>query len=391
MQSKIYSAAVGELAVTKLSKFIKATTLPDLGDWGKMKATEKRGALIKALGESSEARKEFVVFYGDETGSEQDWSEWETADLPSEGSAPDSTPDEAPEIIVGTSTPVEETTALEVVHTLPAAAPQFVEGKFDQMVADVAGLNAEDSDNNLREMEEQLEFQHLRMGVLLSHMQSSELYLTLGYATLRDYIVDRTGMQYRKAMFLLSNANAVKELGIPPAHLKGVSWSALRYIVQVMDKDNYKKWLEAAQNLTHVALIEEIRQAKAEAAGALPKPLAEGEEKPKPQSKLFNLFPDQKASVEAAIEKAKAEGHVESTGAALDLIAASYTGKPPTDSSVSSVMPDTTTEGLINVFSKMNADMGYDGLMVILAAIEVVWPDVDMSVELPTDVEVAAE
>jgi hypothetical protein len=398
MQFAIYSAAVSELAIPKLGKFVKehADTLTTLDGWSKMKAAEKREALLTALGAEAEARKAFVAFYFEETGSEQDWSEWETADLPEDAgltTVADET-DDTPEL------PLDGTDAGQSELELPAAPvaiigggtshPQFVEGAFEQIVSDVAGLDAENSDKNLRELSERQAFDNLRMGVLLSHIQSSQHYITLGYDNMRTYLSDQFGdtLQYRKAMFLISNANAVKELGISAKELEGVSWSALRYIVPVMNSDNYGYWLDAARNLTHVALREQIQHHKAKEAGALPAPGADDADKPKPKSKLFNLFPDQKATVDAAIEKAKAEGNVESAGAALDLIAASFTGKAPSNTSVASVMPDTTVDGLTKVFSKMNADQGMDGLMAILSALEAVWPDVEMHVHLP-EVEAA--
>lgn len=47
MQMKVYKAAVSELAVAKLTKFVKANadTLTGLDNWSKLKASEKREAL----------------------------------------------------------------------------------------------------------------------------------------------------------------------------------------------------------------------------------------------------------------------------------------------------------------------------------------------------------
>jgi hypothetical protein len=378
MQSLMYSSAVSELAITALSKFLKEkeATTGTIENWTKIKAGEKREAFKAMLEGNKEARKEFVVFYGDQTGTASDFSEWEQGDLPYlEGGG--GAAEEAPQTV-----PPATDTGLSVA-TAEGPVPQFVEGAFHQIVADVAGLSAQDSDTNLRQIEDNLEYEHLRMGILLAHIQHSEHYITLGYDNMREYLTAHTGLHYRKAMFLISNAKAVQEIGIEAKELKGVSWSALRYIVQVMTPENYKQWLEAAASSTHVSLIEQIRAYNAKQAGALPPPTTEGEDKPKPQSKLFNLYPDQKESVNAAIEKAKAEGNVESTGAALDLICASFTGKPPTDTTVGNVLPDTSVAGMINVFSKMNADQGIDGLLVVLEAVGGVWPDVDINVQLP--------
>lgn len=395
MNLSAYENAVTELSVPKLTEFMKANVdFEPIDGWSKMNAKTKRKTLVARFEGNKEYRKQFVAFYADATGTDADFSEWEQADIPFEGTEPETetvetdAPTETP-----AAAPAETSGASEVVSGAPPTVPHFVEGAFETIISDVAGLSAVESADNLKSLEDRLEFEHVRLGALLSHIQKQEHFKTLGFNTLKDYVEANTALDYRKAMFLIRNSDTVRELGISAEQLKGVSWSALRHIVLPMREQPSKaaEWLDAARSLTHVALIEQVKQFKAQQAGALPPPDKDGKVKASPSIKSFNLYPDQKATVEQAVAKAKSEANVESTGAALDYIAASYTGKPPSDSSISTVLPDLSEDGLINAFSKLKADLGNDGLMRVFAAIDKVWPDVSINVELPDDETVAAE
>lgn len=388
MQLTAYENAVKELAVPKLNAFLgEQKDIVEIDDWSTFKAKEKREALLEAFKQSKPLREQFVAYYAEVTGNESDFSEWETSDLPDDGGAEEEPKAEStpkgnsidPEDSQPTTTEVAQAT-----NYAPGKAPAFVEGAFAQIVSDVAGMDAHDSDQNLREMEDNLEFEHLRMGVLLSHIQKSNHYVTLGYDNMREYLAAHTGLHYRKAMFLISNANVVQELDIPAKELKGVSWSGLRHIVPVLNKENYKTWLEAARTLTHAALIDEVRTEVAKQQGALPAPdKEEGKPTEKAIGKTFNLFPEQKAIVDAAIEKAKIEGNVGSPAVALEFIAASYTGKPPSDTSISQVLPDLSDDGFNKMFSKVKADEGQEGAVRLLNLVAALWPEIDINVSIP--------
>lgn len=386
MQLPVYTTAIKELPVPKLNKFVKdmgeAGYTIAIDEWASMKAAAKRDALVAELQSNTaatELRKEFVAFYDAETGNENDWSEWETAELPLEGAPAETAPVE--------TAPVEAApaTAVAAPATAPSFAPQFVEGAFHQMVADVAGMSGEDAEANLDISENNSEFENLRAGILLGQIQATQYYAVLGFDNMRAYLAEkRPHLQYRKAMFLISNAATIKELDISEKELSGVSWAALRHVTGIMTAENYKEWLDAARSKTHAALIQSVKEYKAQQAGALPPPETAETNAPKLSTKTFQMYPDQKASVDAAIDKAKVEGNTDSTGAALDLIAASYTGKPPASSSVASVLPDLSPEGLANAFSKLNADHGMKkALGIVFAAVEQIWPDVDINVALP--------
>ena len=375
MQLPVYSEALNDLAVSKLNAFVTQHGKP--ADWTSLKAAEKRAKLLDMFKEQKELRKEFVVFYADTTGNEADFSEWETAPTTKAEEA-----EQKAEKGVATVPPADTVTI-----TSPLTGT-YVDGDFETIASEVAGLDAENSKKNLMEAQGRMEFEHIRIGALLSHIQSSQHYTTLGYNNMREFLAAETTMDYRKGTYLVSNYNKVRDLGIKPSELEGVTWSALRHIVPILSETNYKEWLDAARSLTHIALIAEVRQAVTAEQGALPAPKDE-DGKPKPIAKQFNLWPDQKATVDAAIEKAKVSGNLDSPAAALEVIAASFTGKPVGTNTLAAVMPDMSDDGLKKQFSKIKSDEGTEGMLRVLEVIGELWPDVTINVKLPK--AVAAE
>jgi len=223
MNLSVYNDAVKELAIPKLTAFLKMVEdMVEIENWIKMRAPEKREQMLEAFKQSKELRKEFVAYYENETGTESDFSEWETADLPETPAEPAPEPPSGPETMAeqglqGTDdTPSAEKPkpkAKAKKATTPAPTPtatpaSFVEGAFEQIIADVAGLDAEQSKVNLVEAEDRMEFEHVRIGALLHHVQTSEHYVTLGYDTLREMIAAETGLHYRKAMHLINNSRS---------------------------------------------------------------------------------------------------------------------------------------------------------------------------------------
>lgn len=421
MSFAIYKQAVEALPIPKLTAFLKEVEdTVEIEGWAKLRAPEKREQILEAFNQSKELRKEFVAFYELTTGKASDWSEWETGDLPglAEVPAPAPTPEtgvdplEVAADFQGTddSPPTSGAVSGEVVEDDPAPEPApapatkavtktlsaiavsaFVEGAFEQIVADVAGLDAQSAKISLIEAEDRMEFEHIRIGALLSHIQKSQHYITLGYDNLREFLAAETGLHYRKAVYLIANYDAVKELGIQAVDLKGVTWSALRHIIPILTTKNFGEWLEAARNTTHASLIEKVNQEKIKQTAALAPPNSKPAAPVQlPSKHSFPLYPDQASTVVAAIEKAKTEGNVDSAGAALDIIAAAYTGQPPSNSTASAVLPDMSKAGFFKLFTKVRADQGMIGAAGLLEAIAEVWPEVDISVVFPNTTANAA-
>ena len=412
MKLAVYTDAVNDIPVSKTSAFLKTQSeILEIENWNGLRAPEKRTQFIEALGVSIEFRKNFVAFYNEVKGTDQDWMEWEgegeTPELevqeemlmpgeaePSEEPVAEEPVVEDAEVVSETPKPTKAKPKAKPVSTATetfgiskagTSAGVYVEGAFEQIVADAAGLDADQSTSALRSVEEDLEFQHMKIGILLAHISKSQHFLTLGYANMREYLDAETGIHYRKGMHLIQNAVAVQELNIPAEELKGVSWSALRHVLPVLSDSNYKTWMEAARSMKHVPLIQAVNEQKVKDAGnALPKPTLEETAKDM-TNKTFAVHGDQKEIIDQAIAKAKVEGNTDSAGAALEVIAAAYTGAPASKSTVGSVLPDLTDDGLLTMFSKIQADEGDAGLVRILNVLDQLFPEVTMTVDFGED------
>lgn len=380
MKSNEYKTAVTALSIKDLGAFLKSQDILEVENWSSMRAPEKRENFMQALAASIEFRQKFVGFYNENSGENVDWITWEDA-------IDEAEPTEEPvsEGDTGEAEPaVPATTETFNISKAGTVGSSFVDGDFDKIVSDAAGLDANQSTAALRAVEEDLEFQHMRIGVLLSHIQKSQHYLTLECDNMREYLSKFTGLHYRKAMQLIQNADTVRDLEIPATALKGVSWAALRHVLPVLTKDNYATWLEAARSMKHVSLIAAVNDEKMKQAGALPAPdKTDAETMPKPSQKIFSVYPEQKETIDQAIEKAKIEANTDSAGAALEAMAASYIGKPPSDATVAAVMPDLSEDGLKNMFSKLRADEGLDGAVRILTVFGEIFSEIGVEVELP--------
>lgn len=389
MANQTYEGLVESLKIKDLGDFLKSQSdIVTLTGWSKMKAPEKKQEFLDALPQSEDLRKNFVAFYNDLMETEITFAALEGDDAGDGAETETETEPGQPDLLEGTAT--------EVVAANPEAfnvskggtvAHSFVEGDFGKIVSDASGLTAEQTSAALRACEDDLELQHMRIGVLIMRAHDAQHYMALGYENMRAFIAGETGLEYRKAMQLARNARIVQEVGISEKELKGVTWAALRHILPVIKADNYNHWLDAARSMKHASLIAAVNEQKAKDAGALPAPEGDGKvEKPEASQKVFNVYPDQKATIDEALKKAKIEANTDAMGAALEAMAASYIGKPVSGSTISAVMPDTSPDGLKKIFSKMNEDEGaYAAAMAVLTAFEEIWPGVTLEVEFPKD------
>lgn len=269
------------------------------------------------------------------------------------------------------------------------ATGAIVASLVESAASEVAGLSPKDSLTNLRENAERLEEYHFRLGALLSHMQATEAHLALGYNNLRELVSEETSLEYRKAMYLVSNYRQVTSLGIPAESLSGVTWTKLRDVLPVLTSENYDEWLEVARTKTTSEIRNLVTAAKAQAVSASPQPGEEGEDSdsapvPAHKQKGFFLYEDQAILVESALEKAKVEANVDTMGAALAAMAAAYTGQAMPKTVADAVKPDISDEGVRNMVAEVYAAEkkgNFDQLIRILNIVVEFWSDVDINLD----------
>lgn len=426
MKMKEYSEAVQAIKVSALKTFlVEQGALPE--DWDKLLpgGTKKRERMMQMLKANEALRGDFVAFYqktvdgeapnfafweekAAPAGTEEEASQAEYVPIPDDGTGvpkyapPNNVPAEdgnqtggemdVPE--EGEQTSIPGDTLMVPAASVPlsgvttASTPSvIVEGYFDQVSSDVAGLSPADALTALQVIEESKEESYFRMGALVSHMKKTEAHAALGYENLRALIADQTHLEYRTAMYLATNYEKVVELGIPSKKLTGIGWTKLRDVLPYMTPDNYNEWLKKARTLQKSALYNAISEEKKK---ALPSPASsEGDDGGTPagpvqeaKTKGFSLYGDQATVVEQAISKAKIEANTDAQGAALAAMAAAYLGQPV----VKSVDGPDTSEGGMKALGKAlkdNESSYGEGFITLLNALSEFWPDLDVNVNFP--------
>ena len=383
MKQEQIEAAVAALKIPTVTACVKKMQGDTPDGWGKMTAKAKREHLVGVVQYSNEKFQSIFKGFAADAGIEVDEIDESLAAEPEHyvhEAAPATVPQESTEIATaGAQLSAPHTT---VVSDLVAHA-----------ASEVAGLSAKDSLANLQEAYEHLEEYHFRIGALLSHMQATEAYLTLGYANMRELITSTTRLEYRKAMYLAANAAKIMELQIPESALQGVTWTKLRDVLPVLTAENYEGWLELARTDNSNNLNEAVQAAKVAALGAPEESGGDegeseggGEAVPAPPTKQrgFLLYVDQDAMVQQALDKAKVEGNVDTNGAALAVIATAYTGAPAPATLEAEAGPDISDEhvrAICEAAKKKEKAGSFAELIRVLNVIGAVWPEVDINVD----------
>lgn len=153
-----------------------------------------------------------------------------------------------------------------------------------------------------------------KLGGVLSVIQAQGWYMDRGYENFRGYVESECGLNYRKAMYLISIYNGLVESGVKWEQVKHLGWTKLKELSSILTSENVLDWVAKAEEMTVLQLQEYI---KAQSAGTS----TGGDEPTQTEAKktttmTFKLHEDQKQTVKEALAKAKHE-----TGTQVDTVA----------------------------------------------------------------------
>lgn len=204
----------------------------------------------------------------------------------------------------------------DVVEVLPP-------DPFIEIAENVNKMTEETSLEEARNLSQDIDRNYFKLGGILSKISEQEWWAAAGYVSFKIFVQAELGMQYRKAMYLVSIYNYLVEAGIPFEKVKGLGWTKLRELAPVINANNVDEWVETASGMNTLQLIEEIRESKKDAS--------EVDEDKAPndiKSKVFKLHADQREVIEEAIEAAKIKANTEFDAVALEQICLEYLGTP---------------------------------------------------------------
>ena len=193
---------------------------------------------------------------------------------------------------------------------------------LQDMVHEIENLKEEKAHKLISELMEETEVTFFRLGGILSIVQANGWYAP--YASFREFIEQKHGLSYRKAIYWIEIYNRLSNSGIPWVKVKDVGWTKLQIIASVLTIENVDEWVTVAGAQNTLTLTETVKNAKAKLAGA--SGALEDQTAKTVTTMTFKVHSDQKAVIDAAIDKAKSTSGTTVSTAALEFIAQDYLG-----------------------------------------------------------------
>jgi len=214
------------------------------------------------------------------------------------------------------------------------------------------------------------EFNYFKLGGVLVVIQENSWWESEGFENFKEFIEQRIDMPYRKAMYLINIYQCLVDAGIKWDSVKNIGWTKLKDIAPLLTEDNVDEWVQRAETMTTLELQEYIKAHKAGGGSA-----EEGDEEETKATKVstmtFKLHEDQRETIRTALDKAQGDNNTEYDAVALEYICMQYlegglgkSKKSEPQKSLKDLMAEADVEGTLAIFEEL-------------------WPDVELSVEMP--------
>lgn len=185
---------------------------------------------------------------------------------------------------------------------------------LSDLIHEIENMKEKDAREIIVSLSEQTEVTMFKLGGVLSVIQANSWFEP--YASFREFVEKEHGMHYRKAMYWVGIYNALAAAKVTWTKVKGLGWTKLKELAQVITEENQDQWIEIAQNSNTLTLIETVKKHLAKDA---PKAIEDQTTKTV-TTKTFKVHDDQKATIDAAIAKAKDQSSTTVDTVALEYI-----------------------------------------------------------------------
>lgn len=241
----------------------------------------------------------------------------------------ETTPEPAKTAAAKTETPKDEVkkgekkpTKGKAVATAPLQGEIVHPDQLTDIVFQIENLKEKEAKTLVGQLADSADFTFFKLGGVLSKIQSDGWYAP--HASLREYIENEHGLNYRRAMYWISIYDALVAAKVPWDKVKTLGWTKLKEISGILTPENVDEWVKKAEGQTVLQLIETVNSAK---KSGDPAQITDGTSSTPVSTKTFKVHEDQKSTIDAAITKAKQESGTESDGAALEFICLDYVGQ----------------------------------------------------------------
>lgn len=236
-------------------------------------------------------------------------------------------------------------------------------------VHEIENLNAKTALPEADKLLGAAEFNYFKLGGVLVVIQENGWWEEQGFENFKEFIEQRINIPYRKGMYLINIYQCLVDAGIKWQSVKDVGWTKLKEIAPLLTAENVDEWVQRAMDMSTLELIEYVREYKKG-----PTTSDDGEEEEIKASKVstltFKLHEDQRETIRTALDKSQGENNTEYDAVALENICMQYLegglGKKtaPKQKSLKEQMKGSSVEEVLGFFEEL-------------------WPDIELSVEMP--------
>jgi len=117
-----------------------------------------------------------------------------------------------------------------------------------------------DARSAVAQLAEDAEFTYFQLGSVLSLIRANGWFQP--YANFREFVEGEYGINYRKAMYLISIYNNIIEAQVPCGKVKHLGWTKLKEIASILTNENLEHWVGLAEKHTALQLADLVAQAK---------------------------------------------------------------------------------------------------------------------------------
>lgn len=216
----------------------------------------------------------------------------------------------------------------------------------------IENLKKEPALKLIQDLIEQGDVTEFKLGGVLSLVQANGWYAP--YASFHEFVENEHGLHYRKATYLIDIYNRLGQSGVPWSKVKSIGWTKLKEIAKVLTVENVDEWVQIANSSNTLTLIDTVKAHLAKDA-----PKGEQEQASKTvTTKTFKVHEDQKATIEAALSKARDQGKTSVDTVALELICMDYLGGVTIDQKLKAMGLEAAANALAKAFPDANIDVG---------------------------------
>ena len=210
-----------------------------------------------------------------------------------------------------------------------------------------------------------VDFSYFKLGGVLSAIQDNEWWND-DSPNFRSFIEDNFGLHYRKGMYLIKIYDGLVEAEIPWHKVSGLGWTKLKELADILTQENVDEWVAKAESMTTLNLQAAVKAFK-QAEDGLTTDGTTDPDSSGVSTITFKVHPDQKETINQALEQSMEELETEFKGVALEALCLNYLNGGSTKKAPS--------VSLMSIMEKSSMEKVFE-------CVEACFPDLNITVEM---------